>query len=226
MTSVAAIQMTSGVDVARNLANASVLLREAQARGASVAALPENFAYMGLNEADKLAISEAPSVGPIQSFLAATASELEPVDRGRHDPDAAARRTARRCRVHRLRRPGSRRGALRQDPPVRRGHSRSQRVLPGVEFRATWRRTGRRGYAGGAAWARRLLRLAISRNFSASSCPKARNGSACPRPSRPPPAARTGKSCCGPGPSKISATWWPRPSPASTKTAAKRTGIR
>ncbi len=77
MTSVAAIQMTSGVDVARNLANASVLLREAQARGASVAALPENFAYMGLNEADKLAISEAPGVGPIQSFLAATASELK-----------------------------------------------------------------------------------------------------------------------------------------------------
>jgi deaminated glutathione amidase len=76
MTRVAALQMTSGTDVARNLAGASVLLREAHERGARIAALPENFAYMGVSEADKLAISEAPGTGPIQSFLAATASEL------------------------------------------------------------------------------------------------------------------------------------------------------
>jgi deaminated glutathione amidase len=76
MISVAALQMTSGAGVARNLASASLLLREAHARGARIAALPENFAFMGVREADKLAISEAPGSGPIQAFLAATASEL------------------------------------------------------------------------------------------------------------------------------------------------------
>lgn len=76
MTCVAAIQMTSCADVARNMASAKLLLREAHARGAGIAALPENFAYMGLSEADKLAISEAPGAGPIQEFLAATSSEL------------------------------------------------------------------------------------------------------------------------------------------------------
>ena len=76
MTHVAAIQMTTGADVARNLASAEALLREASARGASIAALPENFAYMGLNEADKLAISEAPGSGPIQEFIASLAREL------------------------------------------------------------------------------------------------------------------------------------------------------
>jgi nitrilase len=76
MTLVAAVQMTSCADVARNLASASVLLREAHARGARIAALPENFACMGASEADKLASSESPGTGPIQSFLAATASEL------------------------------------------------------------------------------------------------------------------------------------------------------
>ncbi len=76
MTRVAAIQMTSCADVARNLASANVLLREARTKGARIAALPENFAYMGLTEADKIAIAEPPGDGPIQSFLAATAAEL------------------------------------------------------------------------------------------------------------------------------------------------------
>ena len=58
MTRVAAIQMTSCADVARNLASADVLLREARTKGARIAALPENFAYMGLTEADKIAIAE------------------------------------------------------------------------------------------------------------------------------------------------------------------------
>ncbi len=76
MTTVAAIQMTSGTDVARNLASADLLLRQAHARGATIAALPENFAYMGRSETDKLALSEAPGTGPIQDFLRATANEL------------------------------------------------------------------------------------------------------------------------------------------------------
>jgi deaminated glutathione amidase len=76
MSRIAAIQMTSCADVARNLSSAEQMLRQAHARGAIIAALPENFAYMGLDEADKLAISEAPGVGPIQSFLSGIAREL------------------------------------------------------------------------------------------------------------------------------------------------------
>ena len=76
MTVVAAIQMTTGADVARNLADAWRLLREARAGGAEVAALPENFALMGHTEQEKLAIAEAPGDGPIQTFLAQAAREF------------------------------------------------------------------------------------------------------------------------------------------------------
>ncbi len=76
MTRVAAVQMVSSPDVGRNLEEARRLLGVAQASDAPVAALPENFAFMGLAEDDKFAIAEQPGSGPIQSFLAATAREL------------------------------------------------------------------------------------------------------------------------------------------------------
>jgi len=76
VTRVAAIQMTSCADVTRNLEDAARLLHAARSQGAAVAALPENFAFMGLAEADKLAIAEPPGAGPIQAFLAAVAAEL------------------------------------------------------------------------------------------------------------------------------------------------------
>jgi len=76
MSRVAAVQMTSCADVTRNLERAADLLRGAQAHGAVVAALPENFAFMGRGEEAKLAIAEAPGTGPIQSFLAGMAREL------------------------------------------------------------------------------------------------------------------------------------------------------
>ena len=74
---VAALQMTSVADVAVNLASAERLLREAAARGACVAVLPENFALMGLRDSDKLAVAETPGSGPIQERLAALARQLE-----------------------------------------------------------------------------------------------------------------------------------------------------
>lgn len=74
---VAAIQMTSGPDVPANLEQARGLLREARERGAVLAALPENFAFMGLKDADKRAVGEMEGSGPIQDFLAATARELK-----------------------------------------------------------------------------------------------------------------------------------------------------
>ncbi|MGH8140509.1 MAG: carbon-nitrogen hydrolase family protein [Steroidobacteraceae bacterium] len=76
MTSVAAIQMTSGPDVGANLEQARPLLEEAAQRGAQLAVLPENFAFLGLRDADKRGIAEADGSGPIQDFLAATARRL------------------------------------------------------------------------------------------------------------------------------------------------------
>jgi predicted amidohydrolase len=75
LSKVAAIQMTSCADVGRNLEAAGLMLRGARAQGAVLAALPENFAFMGLTEADKLAIAEEPGSGPIQSFLSTSATQ-------------------------------------------------------------------------------------------------------------------------------------------------------
>jgi deaminated glutathione amidase len=74
---VAAIQMTSGPDVGANLQQARALLEQSRERGASLAALPENFAFMGLKDADKRAVGESDRSGPIQDFLAATARDLK-----------------------------------------------------------------------------------------------------------------------------------------------------
>ena len=73
---VAALQMTSGADVAVNLAAARALLQEAHAAGARLAVLPENFAFMGMRDADKLAVGENEGRGPIQDFISQTAKEL------------------------------------------------------------------------------------------------------------------------------------------------------
>jgi len=72
----AAIQMTSGAEVGANLEQARVRLAQAAQLGAQLAVLPENFAFMGLGDADKRAIAEADGSGPIQEFLAQTASRL------------------------------------------------------------------------------------------------------------------------------------------------------
>jgi deaminated glutathione amidase len=70
---VAAVQMTSSASVDDNLATADRLLGAAAAQGAQVALLPENFAFMGLNDADKLRVAEAEGDGPIQRALAEAA---------------------------------------------------------------------------------------------------------------------------------------------------------
>ena len=72
----AAIQMTSGIEVAANLATAARLLAQAAAAGACLALLPENFSFMGRREADKRAVSETFGSGPTQDFLAAQARQL------------------------------------------------------------------------------------------------------------------------------------------------------
>ena len=67
--------MTSGDDVAANLASAEQLIGEAAGSGASFVVLPENFAFLAADETGKLAIVEPFGDGPIQSFLARTACE-------------------------------------------------------------------------------------------------------------------------------------------------------
>ncbi|HSV54667.1 MAG TPA: carbon-nitrogen hydrolase family protein [Burkholderiaceae bacterium] len=73
---VAAIQMVSSASVDANLARARVLLAEAAAQGAELAALPEYFCLLGHRDIDKLAIQEPFGSGMVQQFLADTARAL------------------------------------------------------------------------------------------------------------------------------------------------------
>jgi deaminated glutathione amidase len=102
MPLVAAIQMTSGPDVSANLQEARKLLEEAAGRGAQLAALPENFAFMGLSDADKRRIAEDDGAGPVQDFLAQTARRLSMWIVGGTVPlrGAADGRVAAACLVH------------------------------------------------------------------------------------------------------------------------------
>jgi nitrilase len=67
---VAAVQMTSGSDVAANLQRARELVARSAAAGASLVLLPENFGLMALHARDKLAAREPDGDGPEQAFLA------------------------------------------------------------------------------------------------------------------------------------------------------------
>ncbi len=74
MTRVAAIQMASGPNISANLSEAERLIAKAAAAGARLVVLPENFALMGMSELDKVKVREPDGKGPIQDFLARTAS--------------------------------------------------------------------------------------------------------------------------------------------------------
>ena len=72
---IAAVQMVSTPDVARNLDAAARLLAEAAAAGAELALLPEYFCLMGRRDSDKREIAETPGDGPIQRFLSEQARQ-------------------------------------------------------------------------------------------------------------------------------------------------------
>jgi nitrilase len=72
---IAALQLVSTPDVARNLEAAGRLIAEAARAGADLVALPEYFCLLGRRDTDKLAVAEAPGRGPIQQFLADAARE-------------------------------------------------------------------------------------------------------------------------------------------------------
>jgi len=73
---IAAIQMASGPNVGANLLTAERLITDAAHAGAGLVVLPENFAFMGKTEQDKLALSEKEGEGPMQDFLVQIAKRL------------------------------------------------------------------------------------------------------------------------------------------------------
>lgn len=81
MAKVAAIQMASGPNVSANLSEARRLIADAVKQGAELVVLPENFAHMGMSEADILEVAEVwadkdeQPRGPIQEFLSSVAKE-------------------------------------------------------------------------------------------------------------------------------------------------------
>jgi len=66
---IAAIQMVSGPEVDRNLAEADRLIGEAAAAGARLAVLPEYFPLITGDETAKVRIREQEGAGPLQDFL-------------------------------------------------------------------------------------------------------------------------------------------------------------
>lgn len=66
----AVIQMVSSDILSENLEQAAELIQEAASEGAKLILLPENFAFMGRHETDKLALMEPDGEGVIQSWLA------------------------------------------------------------------------------------------------------------------------------------------------------------
>ncbi|KXW58616.1 MAG: carbon-nitrogen hydrolase family protein [Ferrovum myxofaciens] len=70
---VAALQMASGPHLDANLCEAERLIKMAADAGASLVALPEFFALMGMRDSDKIAIAEPFGRGSVQEFLARSA---------------------------------------------------------------------------------------------------------------------------------------------------------
>jgi nitrilase len=66
---IAALQMVSTPDVARNLDTAAGLIDQAARSGAELVALPEYFCLLGRRDTDKLAVAEDDGTGPIQQLL-------------------------------------------------------------------------------------------------------------------------------------------------------------
>jgi nitrilase len=64
----AAVQMTSGRDVAVNLTEAKRLTEKAVAGGCSLIVLPENFSFMGALDAERVAAAEVAGDGAAQNF--------------------------------------------------------------------------------------------------------------------------------------------------------------
>lgn len=76
MARAALVQMVSSAHLADNLKKAEELLIQARAAQAELVVLPENFAFMGVKETDKVSISEIYAQGPIQQKMSQLAKKL------------------------------------------------------------------------------------------------------------------------------------------------------
>jgi len=148
---VAAIQMTSGPDVDKNLKRAEELVREATADGALLCVLPECFAYLGPEE-DKFKIAEPlPAGGPILSRMCELArqTQCELVLGGFHEQTREPRKLRNAC-LH-VSEQGKVRAVYRKihlfdvDLPDGTKLEESATVEPGSEVVVTDTRAGRLG---------------------------------------------------------------------------------
>jgi deaminated glutathione amidase len=76
MARAALVQMVSSARVADNLDQATQLMKQACDQQADLVLLPENFAFMGFNEKDKLLIGEVYGEGPIQQKISQLAKQM------------------------------------------------------------------------------------------------------------------------------------------------------
>ena len=75
MTKVAAIQMISAPTIPENLVAARRLIAQAVEQGAELVLLPEYWAALESQDAEKIAHAEEAGNGPVQSFMSAIAKE-------------------------------------------------------------------------------------------------------------------------------------------------------
>lgn len=69
MASVAILQMVTSSSIKENLHGLHAYFEQAKALGAALIVLPENFAFMGMNEKDKLTVAETYGMGEIQQAI-------------------------------------------------------------------------------------------------------------------------------------------------------------
>lgn len=68
--------MVSSANMSDNLAMVEELVKQAVSEGAELVVLPENFAFMGRDENDKLELVEDEGSGPLQNFLVSMAKRF------------------------------------------------------------------------------------------------------------------------------------------------------
>ncbi len=77
MQRVAVAQMVSLANLEANLEQLKTLFTDASRQGAKLLVLPENFAFMGAHEHDKLRLAESEGEGIIQNTVSALAAEYQ-----------------------------------------------------------------------------------------------------------------------------------------------------
>ena len=200
---IAALQMVSTPDVARNLDTAAGLIDEAARAGAALVALPEYFCLLGRRDTDKLAVAEDDGAGPIQQLLA--------------DARAAPRCGwwAARCRCAPPTRSACATAAACMRPTASASRATTRSTLFAYDNGRERYDEGRVLEAGKRRWrsqpwacasACRCVTTCGFRSSIGRSASRRATCCACRRRSPTPPGSRTGNCCCARGRSRTSAT--------------------